>query len=130
MQETQAYGAGRALEQGRNVDRGAVEWVRCVTEQQQVLATLPAGSHINVRYEDVCTKQDDTLSTIYDFLGVSTDAHATLKSRPHHVIGNGMRLDTTTEVELDERWREALTESELAIFERTAGELNRSFGYT
>ena len=38
----------------------------------------------------------------------------------HHVVGNGMRLDTTSQVSLDERWRLVLTEEELEIFDREA----------
>jgi hypothetical protein len=40
-----------------------------------------------------------------------------------------MRLDRDSEIKLDERWKTALTASELAIFERTAGSLNRNLGY-
>ena len=51
------------------------------------------------------------------------------RSFEHHVIGNGMRLDTTSEIRLDERWRTALTPADLAVFEAEAGALNRQLGY-
>jgi hypothetical protein len=45
------------------------------------------------------------------------------------MIGNGMRLDSTPEIKLDERWREVLSPSDLEIFDPIAGRLNRQLGY-
>jgi hypothetical protein len=45
------------------------------------------------------------------------------------VIGNGMRLDATREVRLDERWKTALDPEALGTFEAVAGDLNRRLGY-
>ena len=47
----------------------------------------------------------------------------------HHVVGNGMRLDSTAEVQLDERWKSALSPTELGAFDVTAGRANRRYGY-
>lgn len=121
-------GAGRAYEAGRDVPHGALEWTRCIEEQQHVLATMDQDRWLNVRYEDLCANPTAELGRIHAFLDLAP-AEAQLKSRPHHVIGNGMRLDTTTEVSLDERWRESLSAEALTTFERIAGPLNRSLGY-
>ena len=45
------------------------------------------------------------------------------------VVGNGMRLDSTPEIRLDERWKSALTKDDLAVFNRVAGAMNRRCGY-
>ena len=39
----------------------------------------------------------------------------------HHVVGNGMRLDTTSEVRMDDRWTQVLSDRERQIFEAEAG---------
>jgi hypothetical protein len=44
-------------------------------------------------------------------------------------VGNGMRLDTSSEIQLDERWREVLGPEELATFDQVAGDVNRRLGY-
>ena len=51
------------------------------------------------------------------------------RSRQQHVIGNGMRLDTTSTIRLDERWKTHLTPDDLAVFDTVAGDLNRRLGY-
>ena len=44
-------------------------------------------------------------------------------------MGNGMRLDSTSTIKLDERWRSVLTMSDLAVFDDVAGALSRDLGY-
>ena len=41
-----------------------------------------------------------------------------------------MRLDSTREVKLDDRWRTALGRDDLATFDAVAGSLNRQLGYS
>jgi hypothetical protein len=40
-----------------------------------------------------------------------------------------MRLDRTSDIQLDEAWRDALTAADLATFDAVAGDLNRRLGY-
>ena len=47
----------------------------------------------------------------------------------NHVIGNSMRLESTTEVQLDEEWKVRLSNEQLACFDHIAGWLNRKYGY-
>ena len=47
----------------------------------------------------------------------------------NHIIGNGMRLDETSEVNLDERWKSVLIEEELRVFNRIAGGFAQRYGY-
>ena len=70
------------------------------------------------------------ISEIYDFLGLSVGlCDLRFKSTEHHILGNQMRLSSIGEIRLDEKWKSALTERDLEIFEQTAGRLNRSYGY-
>jgi hypothetical protein len=47
----------------------------------------------------------------------------------HHVIGNRMRIAGSSEVHLDERWRERLTERELREIQRRTHRRRRLCGY-
>jgi len=110
--------------------QAAREWRRSNEEAECLLARLDRSRWTEVRYEDLCADVEGTLRRLFGFVGVEAPASgARLRGFDHHVIGNGMRLDTTTEVRLDERWREALTPDDLAEFEREAGALNRRLGY-
>jgi hypothetical protein len=111
-------------------DMGAAarEWRRSQDEAEAVLRGLGPDRWIELRYEDLCRDPDAQLRRVFAFLGVP-DAKITLRASEHHIIGNGMRLDDTREVRLDERWRDSLDASQLAVFDRVAGETNRRLGY-
>jgi hypothetical protein len=105
------------------------EWRRSQEEADTVLRGLHASRWTLVRYEDLCRNPRAELGRVFSFLCVA-DVPVTLRAAEHHVVGNGMRLDDTREVRLDERWREVLSASELDTFERVAGATNRRLGYS
>jgi hypothetical protein len=108
----------------------AERWRRCNEEAENVIAQFAPSRYIEIRYEQLCTDTDATLNQIFLFLGVnSLLAIKDFKNVRQHVVGNGMRLDTSSKIRLDERWRSVLTEEELSIFGRKAGKMNRSYGY-
>ena len=122
-------GGDRANER-QSMQEAAHQWRRSNEEGEIVLRAVPASHQTVVRYEDVCNDTGNTLRRLWTFAGVDPDRGAArLKSFEHHVVGNGMRLDTTTEVRLDERWRSELTPEHLATFEAEAGALSRRLGY-
>jgi len=111
--------------------RAAEEWRRAQTSAEHALRGLDPRRWIRVRYEDLCTRPTETLAGLFTFLGLDPGrAAADFRSVPHHVVGNGMRLDRTSTVRLDERWRGVLTARDLAAFEAVAGEANRRYGYS
>jgi threonylcarbamoyladenosine tRNA methylthiotransferase MtaB len=66
---------------------------------------------------------------VFEFLDLDPNrAAADFRSVEQHVVGNGMRLDRTSEIQLDERWRQALTPGDLEAFDRIAGAMNRRYG--
>lgn len=83
-----------------------------------------------MRYEELCRDPLATLKRLAGFLDLDPD-QVTLdfRAKTQHVIGNGMRMDTTSEIRLDERWKEHLTEEDLRVFDEIAGPLNRKYGY-
>jgi len=129
--ELRGGGAGKTQEVGRGVSTGAKEWVRCNQETQAVLATIPKSQWMKVHYEDICNKTELTLDSIFEFIGVDpAKKRLDFKTVEHHVVGNGMRLDDSEVIKLDDRWKEELTETDLADFNENAGEYYRSLGYT
>jgi len=110
--------------------QAAYQWRRCNEEAENILCCLDRSRWIEVRYEQICTDPDATLKRIWLFLDVNSSlAVKDFRSIEQHVVGNGMRLDTTSEIRLDERWREVLSERDLRIFHDVAGEMNRQYGY-
>ncbi len=110
--------------------QAAYEWRRCMEEAQHVLQGLDRLRWIEVGYEDYCREPEGTLDRLHRFLDIEPGRQPKeFRSVEQHVVGNGMRLDTTSKIRLDERWREILTEPDLETFDAVAGEMNRRYGY-
>jgi hypothetical protein len=85
---------------------------------------------LTLRYEDLCTDPEQNLARIYGFVGVpAKNGIQDFRNFEHHIIGNRMRLASTSEIRLDERWKEALTREQMATIERRVTPLNRKYGY-
>ena len=91
---------------------------------------LDSTHRIRIRYEDLCTDPHGAISRVCEWLGVEFEDACLRYGEPrHHVIGNRMRLAQTQEVRLNREWETGLTEEQKRIFERLAGDYNRSLGY-
>lgn len=109
----------------------AREWLRSNEEAEAMLASVAPERRLEVSYEGLCRDTEGTLRRIFAFLGVDPVAQRpAFRAAPHHVVGNGMRLDSSSEVRLDERWRDALSATDLQAFDAVAGPMNRRLGYT
>ena len=120
----------RRADERLTLAEAAREWRRSNEEADAILKRLDPTRWIDVRYETLCLEPEVTLSRLFDFLEVAP--HSTgkrVRALEHHVIGNGMRLDSTSEVRLDDRWRSALDVEDLRVFDSVAGALNRQLGY-
>ncbi|MGJ8581480.1 MAG: sulfotransferase [Psychromonas sp.] len=123
-------GAGKTQEQGRGIQVGAHEWVRCNQETEAVLATMSKHNWIQVHYEDICNNTEETLDTLFNFIGVDPNKkRLDFKTVEHHVVGNGMRLDDSEVIELDDRWKTLLNEQELQDYYQVTGAYHRKLGY-
>ena len=113
-----------------DMTRAAYQWRRSNEEAENLLSGLDKSKWIEVRYERLCGDTDNTLGLLFEFLGLDPEKRIKdFRSVDNHIVGNGMRLDTTSEVHLDERWKSVLTEDELRIFNRVAGKTARQYGY-
>jgi hypothetical protein len=116
--------------QALSVERAAYLWRRSNEEAEAAIAQLSTERVIRVRYEQLCADPKAVLARIFTFLDVDPErGRLDFRSVGQHVIGNGMRHDTTSEIRLDERWKSVLTNKDLKTFDRVAGAWNRKFGY-
>lgn len=114
----------------RSMAEAANEWKRSNEASDALVARLPASQWTEVRYEELCADPAATLRRLATFLDLDPDKTVLdFRSCPQHVIGNGMRMDNTSEIRLDERWKSHLTPADLKAFDDVAGDLNRSYGY-
>jgi hypothetical protein len=128
--ELRGGGSGREAHHRLSMTEAAREWLRSNEEAHEVLKTIPAADQIRIAYEDLCADTASTLARVHGFLEVAeSHSYRDFRSAEHHVVGNGMRLDDTSEIRLDDRWRTNLSQADLREFDRVAGDLNRSFGY-
>lgn len=122
-------GAGKTQEQGRELSLGAHEWIRCNREAEAVLATMAKDKWIKVYYEDLCNNTETTLDKIFEFIGVDpAKKRLDFKAVEHHVVGNGMRLDSSDVIKLDDRWKTELSQAELDVFNQVAGDYHETIG--
>ncbi|WP_022940391.1 sulfotransferase domain-containing protein [Psychromonas hadalis] len=124
-------GTGKTPEHSRGIEVGAQEWIRCNDETRSVLATMDKNSWIKVHYEELCNDTEKTLDKIFEFIGVDpSKKKLNFKTVEHHVVGNGMRLDDSEVIKLDERWKEQLSKAELKKYFEVAGDYHQSLSYT
>ncbi len=122
--------AGSFKEEPRAMGIGAMEWRRSNEEAEALLKTLDPSRWTEVRYEDYCRTPQESIRRLFTFLGVDASLETfDFRSVEMHVVGNGMRLDDSSTIRLDERWHESMSEKDGATFEAVAGDLNRSLGY-
>jgi len=91
---------------------------------------FPADRWMTLRYEDLCADPDGTLARIHAFSGIpSRNGFHNFRAVDHHIIGNQMRLSSTSEIRLDEKWKTTLTPEQMAAIDRLVAPLNRRYGY-
>jgi hypothetical protein len=108
----------------------ASEWVSAQREISCALKAFALSSRMLIRYEDLCRDPRGVMAGVFRFIGVAPEEAVTdFRALEHHILGNAMRLDNRSEIQLDVRWRNELGPAELDIFERIGGRWNRKLGY-
>lgn len=114
----------------RSMAVAANSWKRSNESCDALIATLPKDRWTEVRYEELCSDPAATLRRLSAFLDLDPKrVILDFRAKAQHVIGNGMRMDSTSEIRLDERWKSHLNEDDLKTFDEIAGSLNRKYGY-
>lgn len=88
------------------------------------------GKKYYLKYETLCSDTNHVMEKVFHFCGLKKrPAASEISGFGQHIMGNEMRLSGLAEIKNREEWRQALSEEQLAIFERIAGETNRKLGY-
>ena len=121
---------GNRKDERLSMTQAAHQWRRSNEEEEHILRRLDKSQWVEARYENLCDDTGNTMNLLFEFLGLDPNKHVSdFRSVENHIVGNGMRLDATSKIQLDERWRIVLTEEDLKIFLDLAGEMNRQYGY-
>ncbi len=106
------------------------EWVVAQEEIATALNWFDPSQVLSIRYEDLCLDPDGVLGRVFEFLGVSpSEAVRDFRSVEHHILGNPMRFQNSSEIVLDTKWKTMLTPEHLQVFDRVGGALNRRLAY-
>ena len=130
--KSEMRGGGTGEYRGYGLDMlGAIErWWRSNEEADRAFQSVPETNRLQISYEDLCTETTVVMSRIFSFLGVKDNlSYREFRDNDHHLVGNGMRLDGSSEVQLDDRWRQSLGESDMKVFEDHARDKNMKYGY-
>jgi hypothetical protein len=96
----------------------------------RLLASLPPGRSLRIRYEDLCASPVAALATLWTFAGVEPiELTGAVRPTDRHVLGNSMRINNVVRIRADEAWRSGLTADEQARVLSMAGSLAGSLGY-
>ncbi len=108
----------------------AREWVHTHRQCDRIKEKM-GDDCLTMHYEDLCRNPDDVLQRIFQFVGIDTDSISTdFRSVEHHILGNAMRMTSTSAIRIDEKWKKILTSDDLAVFKAIAGHLHTSYGYS
>jgi hypothetical protein len=111
-------------------EEAARSWLADNEGSEHARRYFPSDRWMTLRYEDLCADPDATLRKIHGFMGIpSRNGFHNFRAVDNHIIGNQMRLSSTSEIRLDESWKSALTREQLATVDRLVAPLNRRYGY-
>jgi len=114
----------------RSIKEAAYEWLRSNEEAEEIVSNIKEPLWLRITYEDLCANTQAALAKMFQFIGVEARSKPLdFRGVPNHIIGNGMRLDSSSEISLDDRWRRELPGSYLKAFDAIAGDMNRRLGY-
>ena len=115
---------------GAQVGNATRYWNRRSEQADVLFASLPAERRLRVRYEDLCSDPEREFGRICEFLGLKAlPGPYDFRAGSHHIIGNRMRLASSSEIVLDERWRSILTEEEVETVRQSTRPYRELYGY-
>jgi hypothetical protein len=82
-----------------------------VRTNREIYDLVKLRPHAVIRYEQLVKHPDPVLTALMQELGLSFDPHQLqwASAVRHNVGGNGMRRNTSSELKLDEKWRDHFT---------------------
>lgn len=111
-------------------EEAARSWLADNGGSEHARRYFPGDRWMTLRYEDLCADPDGTLLRLHAFMGIpSRNGFHNFRAVDNHIIGNQMRLSSTSEIRLDESWKQALTREQMTTIDRLVAPLNRRYGY-
>lgn len=109
----------------------ASTWVRVNRLIIKLLEDVPRDHWMHIRYEDICSDVEGSLTRICRFIGHNFDpSRLNLTSHDIHTIGgNAIRYEPINEVRENIDWQKGLSSAEVAAIGRMAGDLCDKLGY-
>lgn len=106
-------------------------WRDQVNEQLHFVNKAHGAKCLRVRYEDLCAEPERRMREVFAFCGLDSDRGSLdFRSGAKHIMGNyDVRFGDVSEIKDKQAWRQQITPEQGEIFERVAGDLNRSLGY-
>lgn len=121
---------GNRVGERLTMEQAAKEWRRSNEEAEEALKLLDRSQYTVNYYEKLCRNSNEALDQLFTFIGVDPEKrNKEFRMVEHHVVGNGMRLDSVNEIRLDERWRANLSPADINSFNSIAGDLLHRLGY-
>jgi hypothetical protein len=115
---------------GIGPEAAADSWLADNHGAEKARRYFPKDRWMTLRHEDVCADPRGMLAKVYDFIGVpAKNGVHDFRAYEHHIIGNRMRLSSTSEIRLDESWKTALTPEQMSLIDRKVASLNERYGY-
>lgn len=113
-----------------NAVKEAHHWIKRHRRIELSLKSMQVDKSIRIRYEDLCLDTENTLRKLFEFCNVSTNlTKLNYDVMAQHVIGNPMRLRPLSEITLDERWKEELSQDQIDLVRKITGKFSRNYGY-
>ncbi len=111
--------------------RGRLDyWVKTQQRVLRLKSRLSSNSYLLVRYESLCDNPSGVLAEICSFIGVEyVNLVDFAKTHPHHIMGNQNRVRDFSGIRLDEKWRNSLTQEQIAECARITGDTSKVLGY-
>src|SRR5258706_3303232 len=89
-----------------SMEVAAKEWQQKQEECDRLISYLPRKTWMKVRYEDLCRNPDQLLADLCRFVELEPSLIGkNFLSIEQHILGNSMRMNATSEITLDEKWR-------------------------
>lgn len=121
---------GVSLSNMKKKGYGAALAIRLWINEQMAICRIAEEfpKRITVVYEDLCEAVDSVLTAIHKFVGLApTPAPPDFRSVPHHILGNDMRLTTTSTITKDARWARELVEEDLCVIAQACATFRRCY---
>ncbi len=117
-----------------NYVEAAREWKKTIKQMSRVMELFEKDSYLELHYETLCERPSQTMEKLWQFLELDSpdiDWESDIVKGTSHILGNDMmRQRNQIKIRLDKKWMSELTDSNLADFEKVAGEANRKLGYS